>query len=74
MPNYKGNKHGHTIVIHLVQRVLCTAVGLATGLGRCLGMRSQGMKCALHDPLADGALVLYTPSELTAHEKFTVDK
>lgn len=48
--------------------------GLATGLGRCLGMRSRGMKCALHDPLADGALVLYTPSELTAHEKLTVDK
>ena len=25
------------------------------------------MKCALHDPLADGVLVLCTPSELTAH-------
>ena len=31
------------------------------------------MKCALHDPHADGVLVLFTP-ELTAHEKLTVDK
>ena len=29
------------------------------------------MKCALHDPLADGALVLYT---LTVNENLTVDK
>ena len=49
-------------------------VGVATGLGRYLGMRSRGVKCALHDPHADGALVLYAPSELTAHEKLTVDK
>ena len=32
------------------------------------------MRCALHDPHTEGALVLYTPSELTAHEKLTVDK
>jgi len=42
--------------------------------GRCLGMRSRGTRCALHDPNADGALVLYTPSELTAHEKLSIDK
>ena len=53
---------------------LLNAVGVNSGLGRCLGMRSRGMKCALHDPHADGALVLFTPSELTAHEKLTVDK
>ncbi|XP_065905293.1 DNA repair and recombination protein RAD54-like [Dysidea avara] len=42
--------------------------------GRCLGMRSRGVRCALHDPNTEGALVLYTPSELTAHEKLSVDK
>lgn len=50
------------------------AVGVTTGLGRCLGMRSRGVKCALHDPYAEGALVLHAPSELTAHEKLTIDK
>ena len=27
------------------------------------------MKCCLHDPYADGALVLYTPPEVSAHEQ-----
>ena len=49
-------------------------VGVTTGMGRCLGMRSRGARCALHDPNAEGALVLYAPIELTAHEKLTVDK
>lgn len=53
--------------------LLCT-VGAPAGLGRCLGMKSRGMRCPLHDPNADGALVLFTPSELTAHEKLTIDK
>ncbi|XP_065905304.1 DNA repair and recombination protein RAD54-like isoform X1 [Dysidea avara] len=42
--------------------------------GRCLGKRSRGVRCALHDPNTEGALVLYTPSELTAHEKLSIDK
>ena len=53
---------------------LLNAVGVNSGLSRCLGMRSRGMKCALHDPHADGVLVSFTPCGLTAHEKLTVDK
>ena len=53
---------------------LLYTVGVPAGLGRCLGMKSRGMRCPLHDPNVEGALVLFTPSELTAHEKLTVDK
>ncbi len=31
------------------------------------------MRAALHDPYEEGALVLYTPKELSAHEKLSVD-
>ena len=70
LPDYKGN----SIQTITIVNDLLNALGLNSGLGRCLGMRSRGMKCALHDPHADGALVLFTPCELTAHEKLTVDK
>ena len=29
------------------------------------------MKAALHDPYEDGALILYMPKELSAHEQLT---
>eukprot|EP00731_Ephydatia_muelleri_P018094 Em0011g134a len=41
---------------------------------RGLGMRRQGAKAALHDPFEEGALVLYTPKELSAHEQLTAGK
>lgn len=40
---------------------------------RALGLRRSGPKCALFDPYAEGALVLYTPPELTAHEKLKIN-
>lgn len=43
-------------------------------LGRGLGMRRGGQKCALHDPFEEGALVLYSPKQLSAHEQLTVTK
>ena len=41
---------------------------------RGLGMRRPGSKAALHDPFEEGALVLYTPKELSAHEQLVVGK
>lgn len=40
---------------------------------RGLGMRRTGMRAALHDPYEEGALVLYTPRELSAHEQLTAN-
>lgn len=36
---------------------------------RPLGMKRAGPPCALFDPYAEGALVLYTPPELSAHDQ-----
>ncbi|XP_057371515.1 DNA repair and recombination protein RAD54-like [Daphnia carinata] len=38
-------------------------------LGKALGLRRAGIRQALHDPEEPGALILYTPPELSAHEK-----
>ncbi|KAL3870083.1 hypothetical protein ACJMK2_042697 [Sinanodonta woodiana] len=40
---------------------------------RALGIRRQGARQPLHDPYEDGALVLFTPPELSAHEQLKVD-
>ena len=41
---------------------------------RGLGMRrTSGARVALHDPFEEGALVLYSPKELSAHEQLTTD-
>lgn len=36
---------------------------------RALGVRRQGARVPLHDPFEEGALVLYSPPELSAHEQ-----
>lgn len=38
-------------------------------LGKALGLRRAGVRQALHDPEEPGALVLYFPPELSAHDK-----
>jgi len=43
------------------------------GYGRSLGVRRSGGRQPLHDPLQEGALVLYCPPELSEHEKLKVD-
>ena len=35
--------------------------------------RTSGMKGPLYDPYEEDALVLYSPAELTAHEKLNID-
>jgi DNA repair and recombination RAD54-like protein len=37
--------------------------------GRALGLRRSGVRQALHDPEEPGALILYSPPELSAHDK-----
>lgn len=45
------------------------------GLRRGLGMRRGSYaRAALHDPFEDGALVLYTPPEMSAHEQLATDR
>ena len=46
----------------------------SANLGRGLGMRRGGQKCALHDPFEEGALVLHSPKQLSAHEQLTATK
>ncbi|XP_029715480.2 DNA repair and recombination protein RAD54-like [Aedes albopictus] len=40
---------------------------------RCLGMKRPAARRALHDPFACNALVLFTPEELTEHDKLKTD-
>lgn len=49
-------------------------INLATEGPRGLGMRRQGVRQPLHDPTEEGALVLFSPPELSAHERLSVDK
>ncbi|KAM4640602.1 DNA repair and recombination protein RAD54-like [Discoglossus pictus] len=45
------------------------------GLGlRALGIKKAGVRRALHDPYEDGALILYEPPVLSAHDQLKVDK
>ena len=41
--------------------------------GRSLGVRRSGGRQPLHDPYAEGALVLYDPPEQSEHEKLKTD-
>uniref|UniRef100_H0WHY3 RAD54 like n=1 Tax=Otolemur garnettii TaxID=30611 RepID=H0WHY3_OTOGA len=41
---------------------------------RALGLKRAGVRRALHDPLEEGALVLYEPPLLSAHDQLKLDK
>uniref|UniRef100_A0A8C6U9W8 DNA repair and recombination protein RAD54-like n=1 Tax=Neogobius melanostomus TaxID=47308 RepID=A0A8C6U9W8_9GOBI len=41
---------------------------------RALGLKRAGVRRALHDPFGDGALVLYEPPILSAHDLIRADK
>uniref|UniRef100_A0A4W4EK43 DNA repair and recombination protein RAD54-like n=1 Tax=Electrophorus electricus TaxID=8005 RepID=A0A4W4EK43_ELEEL len=41
---------------------------------RALGLKRSGVRKALHDPFADGALVLYEPPAISAHDLIKADK
>lgn len=42
-----------------------------SGMSKSLGMRRKVLKCCLHDPFAEGALVLYFPPDVSAHDQLT---
>ncbi|WAR23728.1 RAD54-like protein [Mya arenaria] len=42
-------------------------------LNRVLGLRRTGARQPLHDPFEDGALVLYIPPELSAHDQLKLE-
>ncbi|XP_060559787.1 DNA repair and recombination protein RAD54-like [Ruditapes philippinarum] len=44
-----------------------------SSLNKALGVRRQGARQPLHDPFEDGALVLYIPPELSAHDQLKID-
>ncbi|XP_056671176.1 DNA repair and recombination protein RAD54-like [Monodelphis domestica] len=41
---------------------------------RALGIKRAGLRQALHDPLEEGALVLYEPPPLSAHDQLKLDR
>jgi DNA repair and recombination RAD54-like protein len=41
--------------------------------GRCLGIARSKCRRALHDPNEPGALILYEPPEISAHDKLKLD-
>lgn len=41
---------------------------------KVLGVRRDGVRRPLHDPDAPGALVLYIPPQLSAHDTLKADK
>nr|CDQ05062.2 BMA-RAD-54 [Brugia malayi] len=43
------------------------------GRARPLGLRHSTVRCALFDPYSEGALVLFTPPELSAHDALKLD-
>ena len=63
-----------------INPILCFCIAIEnccfTGctFSRGLGIKRKGPRTALHDPFEDDALVLYSPPELTAHEKLTADR
>lgn len=72
----KSKEEHENIIKRLLAQPFKMPIEGYTGLPstRTLGMRRSMGKIALFDPYAEGALVLYTPPELTAHEKLKTDE
>ncbi|KAI6178756.1 DNA repair and recombination protein RAD54-like [Aphelenchoides besseyi] len=47
---------------------------IGTPTTRTLGLRRAGVRRALYDPYAEGALILFAPIELTEHQKLKIDE
>ena len=52
---------------------ICFTCFIGCTYARGLGIKRKGPRRALHDPFEEDALVLYSPAELTAHEKLAAD-
>ncbi|XP_026563004.1 DNA repair and recombination protein RAD54-like [Pseudonaja textilis] len=70
-----GNKH-EAFIRSILSKPFKVPIPNYTGpLGlRALGIKRSGGRHALHDPFEEGALVLYEPPPLSAHDQLKVDK
>lgn len=57
------------LLFELCLRLLSGPLGL-----RALGIKRAGLRSPLHDPFEEGALVLYEPPLLSAHDQLKIDK
>ena len=53
--------------------LIFTFSSVGGSFNRALGVRRQGARQPLHDPYEEGALVLYHPPEMSAHEQMKTD-
>ncbi|KAI1722644.1 type III restriction enzyme, res subunit family protein [Ditylenchus destructor] len=73
LANASKNEHEEIIKRLLAKPFKIPIKGYTGGLsGRALGM-TRSVRMALFDPYAEGALVLYSPPELSAHEEIKLD-
>ncbi|KAG9341543.1 hypothetical protein JZ751_019049 [Albula glossodonta] len=70
-----GNKH-EAFIRSILSKPFKIPIPNYTGsLGiRSLGLKRAGVRKALHDPFEEGALVLYEPPELSAHDLIKAEK
>ncbi|VDN58976.1 unnamed protein product [Dracunculus medinensis] len=47
---------------------------ISSGTAPALGLRHSTIRCALHDPYAEGALVLFTPPSMNAHDALKIEE
>ncbi|CAH1395920.1 unnamed protein product, partial [Nezara viridula] len=67
--------HEARIRILLSKPFRIPVIGYTAGTsGRVLGMRKDGVRRPLHDPEAPNALVLYTPPQISAHDRISLEK
>ncbi|KAI6232961.1 DNA repair and recombination protein RAD54-like [Aphelenchoides fujianensis] len=71
-----AKKEHEEIIKNLLRRPFKVPIEgyVGTPTTRTLGLRKSGARRPLYDPYAEGALVLYAPAELSAHEKLKVDE
>ena len=77
--NLSVHKHAHLIQTtkfhaHEIKWFHSISIAPGSSLNRALGVRRSGPRQPLHDPFEDGALVLYIPPELSAHDQLKQDR
>ncbi|XP_051567327.1 DNA repair and recombination protein RAD54-like isoform X2 [Myxocyprinus asiaticus] len=70
-----GNEH-EAFIRKILSKPFKVPIPNYTGLLglRALGLRRAGVRKALHDPFEDGALILFEPPAVSAHELIKADK
>ncbi|VDD95364.1 unnamed protein product [Enterobius vermicularis] len=71
---FKEQAAHEEMIARILSRPFKVPIPGYVGSQRFLGLRRSGVRCSLFDPYAEGALVLYTPRELSAHEALKLDE